>query len=85
MLVNFARLHKCNVRRSYPYIMERYIILTMQDLSILDSKKNPIDLVRDIAECDEDDCLIVFKSFDEAVSYQEANGVSGQVVELPLW
>ena len=57
----------------------------MQDLASLDSKKNPIDLVRDIAECDEYDCLIIFKSFDEAVSYQEKNGVSGQIVELPLW
>jgi len=63
--------------------MERYIILVNQDVDMID--KGDTYLINEIAECDDDDYLIVFKSFEDAVSYQEANGVSGQITELPLW
>lgn len=63
--------------------MERYIIIRNQDLSIID--RGDSYLINEIAECDDDDYLVVFKTFDEAVSYQEKNGVSGKIVELPLW
>lgn len=63
---------------------QRYILLTMQEVSWLVAK-NPITEVNDIAATDDDGVLLIFNTFDEAVNYQEQHGISGQIVELPLY
>lgn len=64
--------------------MEKWIILKMQDKKCL-VPKNPITEVVDITACDDDGVLLLFNSLDEAHSYQEQHGISGQCVQLPLY
>ena len=66
------------------YNMEKYIILTMQAKEWLVSK-NPIYSVEDIAYTDDNGYLVIFDSFDEAVNKMEEEGISGKIIDLPLY
>lgn len=47
--------------------------------------RNPIYSVEDIAYTDDNGYLVIFNSFDEAVKIMEENGISGKIVDLPLY
>lgn len=64
--------------------MEKFIILKMQAKEWL-VPKNPIYSVEDIAYTDDNGYLVIFNSFDEAVNKMEEEGISGKIVDLPLY
>ena len=63
---------------------DRYIILTMQAKEWLVSK-NPIYSVEEISYTDDYGYLVIFDSFNKAVNKMEEEGISGKIVDLPLY
>ena len=63
--------------------MQPHIILCMNKLEVF--KEGEIVPGYYLFECDADDNVIIFKSFDEAKKYQDDNAVDGRVVPLPIY